>query len=151
MADSKLGMNCKVALGSNTILGMGDWSIDGFSREEIDDTAFGDEEKRFEFGVIDGGTISFSGFYKPSDTDGQVELEEAFDQKTDLTSMRLYIDLTSYYEPCQTTSYLSPTNTSAGNTKLSHVNIISRPINAEKGGLMQTSFQARVTGRMVLV
>lgn len=151
MAVSKLGKDAQVSLGTGQVLGIGNWSMDGISREEIDDTAMGDEWNRYEFGMKDGGTISFAGNYKPGDSTGQVALQEHFDDNTDVTTLRLYIDNTSYYEPCRTTGYLHPAKTTAANTVLSHVNITSIPVNFDKGGLGQISFTARCSGPMVLV
>lgn len=149
--ESLVGKHAKVTLGANKVLGIGAWSMDGQTRAETDDTEFGDDYTKYKFGVIDGGTITFAGNHKKDDTTGQDALEDSFDGATDLTSLRLYVDKTSYYEPCQTTSYLRPGNTSAGNTKLSHTNITARPINYDKGALGQVSFTARVSGQMVLV
>jgi hypothetical protein len=151
MSTSKLGKDCKVSLGANKILGIGNWSQDGLTRAEIDDTEFGDQRTEWCFGIIDGGTISFAGNYKPDDTTGQVALIEAFDANSDITDMRLYIDNTSYYEPCQTTGYLHPGKTTGANTVISHVTLTAQPINVDKGALAQISFTARVSGSMVLV
>ena len=151
MTTSKVGYLGKVTLGTNKILGIGNWSMDGMSRAELDDTEFGDDSTSYALGIKDGGTISFSGNHKPSDTTGQIALENAFDEATELTQLRLYIDETSYYVPCQTTGYLSPTKTTGANTKISNVIITAKPINYDKGALGQISFTARVNGDMVLV
>lgn len=148
---SNVGKNAKVSLGADKILGIGNWSNDGISRQEIDDTEFGDERTKFAMGVIDGGSISFAGNHKPDDTTGQLALEEAFDANTELTTLRLYIDNTSYFEPCQTTGYLHPGNTTGNNTVLSYVNITAANVNYDKGALGQTSFTGRVSGSMVLI
>ena len=151
MSTSKLGKDMKVARGANKILGIGNWSIDGISRQEIDDTEFGDQTSKWVFGIKDGGTVSFAGNYKPGDTTGQTNLIESYDANEDITNLRFYIDNTSYYEPCQTTGYLHPGKTTGGNTILSYINLTSRPITADKGGLGQISFGGRVSGDMVLV
>jgi hypothetical protein len=148
---SKVGKDCKVALGTGQVLGIGNWSIDGRTRAEIDDTEFGDEYTSYLLGVIDGGTIGFAGNFKPDDTTGQVALEEAFDADTEITNLRLYIDNTSYYEPCRTTGWLHPGKTTGARTTLSSVRITSEPKTVDKGGLIQVSFTARVNGSMVLV
>mgnify|MGYP000311037977 CR=1 FL=1 len=151
MVDSKVGKDCKVALGANQVFGIGDWSLDGRTRAEIDDTEFGDEYTKYVLGVIDGGTISFSGNYKPGDTTGQVALEEYFDLDTEITDMRLYIDNTSYFEPCRTTGYLHPGKTTGAQTYLSSVRITGEPKSVDKGSLISVSFTARISGTMVLV
>ena len=58
----------------HTIAEMGSWSISGISRNMIDYTAFGDTVMKFKPGMLDPGTISFSGFYDGTDTTGQVKL-----------------------------------------------------------------------------
>lgn len=151
MTTSYVGKDCKVVLGSGTILGIGNWSIDGMSRAEIDDTEFGDEATKYVLGIQDGGTISFAGNAKFADTTGQLALMDAFDAATELTTLKLYINETSYFEPCQTTGYLHPGNTTGASTVASNVIITGHPISVDKGGLAQISFTARVNGNMVLV
>ena len=148
---SRLGKDAKVTLGAYQVLGIGNWSMDGLSRQELDDTEFGDQRTRYQFGIIDGGTISFAGNHDPGDVTGQIALDEAFDANTELTTLRLYTDNTSYYEPCQTTGYLSPNKTTGANTVLSHVNVTGGPVNYDKGALGATSFTMRVSGSMVHV
>lgn len=148
---AKAGKDCKVTLGSDTILGIGNWQISGKTRAEIDSTSFGDQYATYLLGIIESGTISFSGNYRADDTTGQLALEEAFDADTEITNLRLYIDNTSYFEPCQTTSYLHPAATDSGNTKLSSVRVTSTDKSVDKGGLVTVDFTAKVSGSMVLV
>ena len=147
----KPGYLGKVTIDGNTVVGIGNWSIDGISRAELDDTAMGDEWSKWEFGVKDGGTISFAGNFDADDSDGQMAMINHFDANTDLTNIKFYIDNTSYFEPCQTSGYLHPGVTTSANTVLSYVNITAIPVNTDKGGLGQISFTARVSGTMVLV
>ena len=147
----KSGKDCKVKLGTNTVVGIGDWSITGITADQMDSSAMGDNWKTFEFGMKDGGTISFSGIADPADTTGQETLQLANLANTDLTTLRLYIDDTSYYVQCQTTGYFSPTNTTGIDTVLSHVNVTSYDITADKADLVKVSFTAKVSGCMVLV
>ena len=151
MTTSHPGKDAKVTLGSDTVLGIGNWSIDGMSKAEIDDTEFGDQATKYTLGIEDGGTISFAGNAKLGDTTGQVALIDAFDADTELTTIRLYIDNTSYFEPCQTAGYLHPGKTTGANTQVSNVIITGYPISTDKGGLATISFSARVNGKMVLV
>ena len=147
----KVGKDCKVTLGSDTIVGMGTWSVSGITADQLESSAFGDNWKTYEFGMKDGGTISFNGLYDPADTTGQEELMQANIENTDITTLRLYVDNTSYLEPCQTTGYFSPSTTTGNDTELSHVNVTSYDINSDKSGLMSVSFMAKVSGVMVLV
>jgi hypothetical protein len=81
----KSGKDCKVTLGSNTVVGMGTWSISGITADQMDASAFGDNWKSFEFGMKDGGTITFSGIADPADTTGQEALQLANLNNTDLS------------------------------------------------------------------
>lgn len=145
------GKDCKVTIGTNTVVGMGTWSIAGITADQIDTSAMGDNWKTFEFGMKDGGTITFDGLADPDDVTGQEELQLANIANTDMTTLRLYIDDTSYYEPCQTTGYFSPTNSTGIDTRLSWVNIVSYDINADKADVVKVSFTAKVSGMMALV
>ena len=151
-ATVKVGRDCKVTLGSTIILGMGTWSMDGISADELESTEFGQKWKTYEFGLNDGGTVSFTGFYDPADVTGQNALRAANLTKADITNLRLYVDNTSYYEPCQTTSYFGPGALSTGyDTILSRVNVTSYNVKADKSGLMTTDFSCKISGVMVLV
>ena len=148
----KVGRDCKVTLGANTIVGMGTWSFDGISSDSLEATSFGDYWKKFEFGLNDGGTISFSGLYDPADSTGQGVLRATNLNKSDISNVRLYVDQTSYYEPCQTTGYFGPGALSTGyETVKSWVNVTSFNVKADKSGLMTSDFQLKVSGVMVLV
>lgn len=148
----KVGHKGKVALGASTIVGMGTWTLSGITADQMESSDFGDNWKQYEFGMKDGGQIAFDGLLDPSDTTGQQALQAANLDNTDLTSLRLYVDSTSYYEPCQTTGYFAPGSLSTGqDTILSNVNIISYDIGLDKSGLGTISFTAKVSGVMVLV
>lgn len=147
----KVGKDCAVKLGTDAVVGMGTWTLDGIVTDEIESTAFGDEWKQYEYGLKDGGTISFNGHYDPADASGQIKLQEANLYNSALTNLRCYVDNTSYYEPCQTTGYFSPSLTTGAPTQLSNVRITSFNVSADKSGLMATSFTAKVSGVMVLV
>lgn len=146
-----VGKDGKVTLGANVIVGMGTWSIDGIQTDEFDASAFGDTWKSFAYGMKDGGSVSFNGHYDPTDTTGQQALQQANLYNSALTNLRLYIDNTSYFEPCQTTGYFSPTLTTGAPTKTSNVRITTFQVGLDKAGLGTTSFTAKVSGVMVLV
>ena len=148
----KVGRDCKVTLGSHKIVGLGTWSMDGISADTIESTEFGEYWKKFEFGLNDGGNITFSGNYDPADSTGQIALQSANLNKSDITNMRLYVDQTSYYEPCQTTGYFGPGALSTGyETMKSWVNVTSYNVKADKSGLVTSDFTCKVSGVMVLV
>ena len=145
------GRSCKVTLGSAQVLGIGTWKLSGINIDQLDDTEFGATWKSFQFGLKDGGQISFDGFARPEDTTGQEILRTANLEATNITTLRLYLDATSYFVPCQTTGYFSPTNTTGAGTRASYVNITSYDISVDKSGLASISFTAKVSGVMALV
>jgi len=148
----KVGHLGKVTFGASTIIGMGTWTISGITADQMESSAFSDNWKSYEFGMKDGGQISFNGFLDPSDTTGQQVLQKANMDNTDLTSLMLYVDNSSYYIPSASTSYFAPGSLSTGQSgKVSHVNITSYDISMDKAGLATISFTAKVTGLMVLV
>ena len=147
----RVGKDAKVTLGTDTVTEMGTWSINGIQTEEFDASAFGDTWKEFEYGMKDGGTVSFNGHYDPDDTTGQQALQQANLYNSALTNLRLYIDNTSYFEPCQTTGYFSPNLTTGAPTQASSVKITSLDITADKSGIETISFGGKVSGVMVLV
>lgn len=147
----KVGKDAAVKLSTATVVGMGTWSMDGISTEQIPSDEFGDEWKTFLSGMKDSGTISFSGHFDPADTTGQEVLAQALLYGSALTTLRLYVDNTSYYTPCATTGYFSPTLTTGAPTVLSSVAIVSHNISFDKSGLGACSFQGKISGLMVLV
>lgn len=147
----KSGRNCKVTMGTNTVVGMGNWQIGGITSDQLETSSFGTQWKTFDLGMTDGGTVTFAGLYSSGDTTGQEALKLANLQNTQVTTLRLYVDNTSYYVPCQTTYYFSPDTTTGADSILSHVKIQSYDITADKGDMVKISFTAKVSGCMVLV
>lgn len=145
------GKPCVVKLGTDTVVGIGNWSIDGITADQMDTSALGDNWKTFEFGMKDGGQVTFAGMCDPDDTTGQDVLKAANLNNTDITNLRLYVDDTSYFEPCQTAGYFTPDNPTGNDTPVSLVNVTSYNVSADKAGMLQTSFTCKVSGVMVLV
>ena len=142
----------KVTLGTTTVVGMGTWSIGGITTEEFDASAFGSNWKEYVYGMKDGGTISFNGYYDPTDYTGQNVLLLAQLGNTALTSLRFYYNSVSYFEACQSTGWFAPNTWSTGqDTILSSVRITSVSIDTDKSGLAKISFQGKVSGCMVKV
>jgi len=132
------GNNAKVAIGANTVVGMGNWSLDGISVDLLETTAFGDTAKQYITGLLDYGTATFAGLYDPSDSTGQGVLISALENNSAINSIRLYVDNTSYWTPDVTTNSSSA------------IYITSAKISIDKSGLGQVSFSARCTGPWVL-
>ena len=147
-----VGKDGKVTLGTDTVVGMGTWAIDGVVVEEFDASAFGDQWKSFQYGMKDGGTVSFNGHYSPTDVTGQQMLMLANLYNSALTDLRCWIDNTSYFVPSQSTSYFAPGAYSTGMPgKVSTATITSFNIGLDKSGLGTISFTAKVSGLMVKV
>lgn len=132
------GNNAKVAIGTATVVGMGNWSLDGITVDLLETTSFGDSAKQYITGLLDYGTVSFAGLYDPADTTGQGVLISALENNSAINSIRLYVDNTSYWTPDVTTNSSSA------------IYVTSANISMDKSGLGQVSFQARCTGPWVL-
>jgi len=151
MATCLVGKDCAVKVGTHEVSLMGTWTLSGITADQLECTSFGDNWKSYQFGAKDGGQVTFNGFLDPSDETGQEALRLANIANTDLTTIRLYVDNTSYYVPCQTTGYFSPYNTTGIDTLYSWVNVTAFDMSADKSGLVTTNFTCKVSGVMVLV
>ena len=131
------------------MLGIGTWEISGGSYAELDDTEFGDDDYNFLRGLRTGGSVRFSGNYKKDDTQGQDLIRDAYWLKSDLTTLRYYVDDTSYYTPNSTTA--AGGGLPAG-TMVSHIKIMTEPsISVDKNGLAQIDFEGKIEGAMRLI
>jgi len=133
------GKDCKVAIGSAKIVGLGTWSINGITADQLEDTEFGDDWKTFVYGMKDGGQVSFAGYYDKTDTTGQDAIRTANENDTELTDLRFYVDDTSYWRPNST------------GTPHSNIMITAWDISADKSALVQCSFTGKVSGKMDFV
>jgi hypothetical protein len=145
------GKNCKVTIGTNTVLGIGTWKYSPGAPEEIDNTEFGDTTEKILLGIRKRGTISFEGNAKMGDVTGQEVLKRAQVNAVDLTTLRFYENATSYLTPNATTGYHSPSSTTGNSTQLSWINITSFEISTDKNGIGKVSFSGTVSGDMVEV
>ena len=145
------GKDCVVKLGTATVVGMGTWAIDGITADQMDKSALGDDWKLYEFGMKDGGQVTFSGLCDPDDVTGQDVLKAANANNTDITDIRFYVDDTSYFAPNATTGYLTPVDTTGNDTIYSYVNVTGFNTSADKSDMLKTSFTCKVSGCMVFV
>lgn len=76
------GRYAKITVYDNLVAEMGQYSMSGFNRDVLEHSAFGDTVKKFVAGHVDGGEITFSGYFDPADTDGQRVLEAAAENGT---------------------------------------------------------------------
>lgn len=134
----KIGKIAKVTCGTAAAAGtyvvseMGTYSLSGFSRDALDSTAFGDDIKEFTFGVGDGGEVSFSGNYDPTDASGQEFLRSYCSNGATLASglIRFYVDSTSYL------------TVNGGTLLLTRVSAIAY----DKSGIGTVSFTGKLSG-----
>ncbi len=148
MADSLIGKDCQITVDGARILGIGTWSMSGMSVATLEDTEFLDDHAKFEVGLINSGTIEFSGQHKLADTTGQTVVAAALQAGTKITDIKLYANGNSYYTPNSTTA--------AGGglpaeTMVSWVHIINSSISADKNGLVTVSYTAQISGAMRLI
>lgn len=92
------GSGGKVMLGSVTIASITEWSLSGFTMGTLETTAFGDTIKTFiPDDTGDPGTISFSGNYDPSDSEGQRALDALCVAGTTSTDLYLYANTNTFW------------------------------------------------------
>jgi hypothetical protein len=135
----KAGNNAKVTLGSNTVVGMGNWKLSGIAVDLLETTAFGDTAKQFITGLLDYGQVTFGGLYDPADTTGQNILQSANINNSKIANIRLYVDNTSYWTP-------NVTAVSAAGMLMQ-----SFSIGMDKAGVGTIEFTGKCTGPWVLV
>lgn len=131
------GRYAHVKVGTNEVAGVGNWSMDGVTLDQIDTTSFGSVWKTFEAGMSDGGQVTFEGYYDITNTNGQAVLIDANANGTHLTSLRFYIDSTSYYS-CELT------------TPASYIIITNFNLKHDKADIARISFTGKISGKMVL-
>ena len=132
---SRVGKNCKVTIGADKVLGMGNWTIDPGTVNRLDNSEFGDDSVKTCSGMKGEGTVTFNGNYKPDDTTGQDVIIAAFSNDTLLTDLRFWIDGNSYWRP----------------TSGSYIQITAQPITADMADMMKINFTGALNGSMELV
>lgn len=135
----KAGNLAKVTLGTTTVVGQGNWKLNGISVDLLESTAFGDTAKQFMTGLLDYGTLTFGGLYDPADTTGQAILVSASLNNSKIANIRLYVDASSYWTP-------NVTVVSAAGMLIQNV-----AIGTDKGALATIEFSAKCTGPWLLV
>lgn len=141
---ARIGREAAVKLGTNTIVGIGNWSFDGITIDLVEKTAFGDRFKKYELGLGDYGTVSFNGFWDMADTTGQAILWSHYINFSALNSLRFYVDATSYYTP-------NTNVTSSGGQADAGILLTTVKITQDKGDIARIDFTARMTGQMILM
>jgi len=131
------GRLASVKLATATVEGMGTWTIP-ITLDEIDATSFGSTWKKTDVG-FSGWTASFNGYYSTVDTTGQGALQTAAIAGNLITTIRFYVDSTSYWTPDVTT------DSAAG------CRITSLEITFDKADIGRISYTVAGTGPITLV
>lgn len=148
-----VGKDCDIQIGTASVVGMGNWTMNGVTTEKFDASAFQDEWITYLYGMKSGGTITFSGHADLSDTTGQQVLLGANVKNSALTTIKFWLDNTSYFEPNQTSDYFAPgaLSTGMGTPGVCSVYITEWNVGADKSGIVSISFTADINGCMALV
>jgi len=130
-----LGRNASVKLTEVLIADMANWSIE-ITADPIVEPVFGDTWSTTHGLAATAWTASVEGLYDPTDTTGQLVLENAVISGTKLTTLRFYEDDTHYW---------ATTASGAG------CYITSMPITVAQGDVGRISFSVQGTGEITRV
>jgi len=126
------GHEGKVMLGSVVVAEITEWSISGFEMGTLETTAFGDTVRKYmPDNTGEPGTISFSGNYDPTDTDGQEAIATLCKNGTTTTDLYLYPNADNFWRVG-----------SGGEIIVTKAHAITLPRN----GLGSISFEGKVSG-----
>ncbi len=129
----RVGKYAKVVVDGATVAEMGSYTISGFTRDTLEYTSFGSSIKKFIAGIVDGGDVSFNGFYDLTDTTGQRILEAAAEVGRIFApgEIKIYIDNTHYF-----------TVASGGTMFVTK----AKSVGMDKAGIGTTDFTVKVAG-----
>lgn len=131
------GRDATVRIGTYVVAEQGNWKLT-LSAAEIDTTAFGSTWAKSEVG-FKKWSISFNGFYDKTDTTGQDILKSSYMAGSLITTLRLYVDNTSYWIPDVTT------DSSCGGR------VTTYDIGHDKGNVASVSFTVSGSGPITFV
>ena len=94
----RTGVFAKITIDNVIVAEMGSYTVSGFNRDTLEHTSFGSTVKKFVAGHVDGGDVSFSGFYDPADTTGQAVLRAAAESNRIMGPgvLKVYVDTNHY-------------------------------------------------------
>ncbi len=95
-----LGKVTVVATGEKTVLEMATWALSGAETDMMEDTSFTEAYKGFVPGQTDGGIVTVSGNYDPTDDDaaeGQGHVLIQWAAKAALDTLKCYYSGTGYW------------------------------------------------------
>jgi len=137
MNEPLMGRYASIKVATTLVENLGKWSLD-IKMDEIDTSVFGSVWGR-KIPGMQAWTGTLEGYYDPADTNGQKVLQDAALAATKLTTIRFYIDSTSYWTPDVT----SETNAGA------YISSIS--INHDKAGVAAITMNVIGYGKIALV
>lgn len=140
MATFAAGNNAKVTLGTTTVLGIGNWKMNGGQVDLLETTSFGDTVKTFMTGLLDWGTATFGGLYEMSNTGGQSTLISAMINNSKIATLRFYLNSVSYW-------VANISHATLGSEAGCYVTGVS--IGQDKSGLGTIDFTVKFTGPVV--
>lgn len=126
MGTPLIGRNASVRLAAVKILNLASWDLN-MATDELDASVFGTGWGAAMPG-IQKWTVAVAGLYDPNDVTGQQIIESAKRNATKLTTIRFYVDGSSYFTPDVTG------DSDAG------AYITSYTIKQDKSGLAQLTF-----------
>lgn len=136
------GIKARVMYGSNTIASLENFSIGGVKPSLQGYAGFEDTVQKFvKVGANNPGTISFDGFYDPSDTNGQVAINalKSITTSTGLTNLYFY---DQYGAGAAGTTYSFWRIASGGEIFITTFNALQM----SKNGIGKVTFDGQVSG-----
>lgn len=132
-----VGVDATVKKGTFEVAEMASWSLD-MSAETLAGNIFGSDWAKNHAGLR-SWSMSVSGFFDPSDTNGQKTVETAFFANSKVTDLNLYVDSSSYWTPDLTT------DSDAG------AYVTSYSVNTDNASVGSVSFTLTGTGPITFV
>jgi hypothetical protein len=131
-----------------TVAELGTWSISGINRNMIDVTSFGDTVMAFKPGMLDPGSITFTGFYDPTDSSGQAKIISSLSSGISISNstsrklrkLRIWASMSTSPGSTNVRGYWSCVGSSG------EVFITGMELGTDKNNVGTVSFTAKVSG-----
>ena len=149
MGNALIGIKCKVTIGDDKVVGIGNWHVSRGTVDSFDASQFGDNWEMLRYGIKRDASISFNGNFFPDDNDGQGAVERAYIQGTDLPDIRFYYNDDDFLGPNQVVGYFSDSLPVGAGTPVSTVRVTNCEVSIDKSGLGSISFTAKCSGAIV--